>query len=157
MNSEVQQYLQALADQNNGRLTPEDVVSHARSENSPLHSFFTWDDAEAATKQRLHEARELIRSVKVEVTLDKVTVHAPFFVRDPGRPAKEGGYISTPKLRSNEDLAREALVAAFNRVVSVLQGARELAAVLGMDKEVTALQKRVLLLTTKAEKQAAQK
>lgn len=44
-----------------GLLRPEDVVEAARDEASVLHSHFTWDDTEAARKQRLAEARHLIR------------------------------------------------------------------------------------------------
>lgn len=56
-------HLELLREQNKGELTPEDVVGDARNDNSPLHSFFEWDDGEAAEQFRLQQARGLIRSV----------------------------------------------------------------------------------------------
>jgi hypothetical protein len=49
-----------------GMLKPEAVVNAARDEASPLHPCFTWDDSKAAEKQRLHEARLLIKCVRIE-------------------------------------------------------------------------------------------
>lgn len=49
-----------------GRSTPEDIVSAARSKSSPLHSFFTWDNRKAADKWRLQEARQIAASVTVK-------------------------------------------------------------------------------------------
>ena len=49
-----------------GMLKPEAVVNAARDEKSPLHPCFTWDDGKAAEKQRMHEARLLIKCVRIE-------------------------------------------------------------------------------------------
>lgn len=49
-----------------GYLTPEAVVEAARSEDSPLHGRFEWNDSVAAERYRKDQARDLIRSVKVE-------------------------------------------------------------------------------------------
>ncbi len=49
----------------NGELTALGVLDDARDPKSTLHSHFTWDDSEAAEAHRLHEARQLIRSVSV--------------------------------------------------------------------------------------------
>ena len=48
-----------------GAITPENMVDEARPEKSPLHSFFTWDDSEAAELFRQQEARRVIRSVRI--------------------------------------------------------------------------------------------
>lgn len=48
-----------------GKLTSEDVVLEARNETSPLHSWFTWDDSEAAHQWRMAEAQRLVRCVLV--------------------------------------------------------------------------------------------
>ena len=50
-----------------GRLDPVDVVEAARDPRSVLHNRFEWNDTEAAAKWRLEQARNLIRSVKIEV------------------------------------------------------------------------------------------
>jgi len=49
-----------------GKAEPEVVVAVAEDPDNPLHDYFTWDDAEAARKQRLSEARRLTRSVVVK-------------------------------------------------------------------------------------------
>jgi len=53
-------------DARHGGLTPEIVVKAAKPKRSPLHDAFEWDDAAAATKYRLRQAGNLIRSVVVE-------------------------------------------------------------------------------------------
>jgi len=76
----IREELQALV--SNGRLNPEDVVEAARNPNSSLHTYFTWDDTEAAESYRLQEARALIRRVKVNVIrTDDAIVRVPSFVR----------------------------------------------------------------------------
>lgn len=44
-----------------GVIMPEAVVNAARSESSPLHVHFEWDDSEAAEQYRLWQARSLLR------------------------------------------------------------------------------------------------
>lgn len=56
-------HLELLRQQCKGELTPEDVLSDAKHDNSPLHSFFEWDDSAAAYQHRLAQARGLIRAV----------------------------------------------------------------------------------------------
>lgn len=51
--------------ENGGRLTPNDVVDFAKDPSSPMHSWFTWDDSEAARLFRLSEAGSLIRSIEI--------------------------------------------------------------------------------------------
>jgi len=54
--------LERIRKKHGGVLRPADVVKAAKAQTSPLHKYFTWDDTEAAHKQRLHEARALIRA-----------------------------------------------------------------------------------------------
>ena len=51
-----------------GALTAEIIVEDARSERSPLHPAFEWDDSVAAHEFRLDQARYVLRSV---VTVDE--------------------------------------------------------------------------------------
>jgi len=59
--------LEKLAKKAGGVLTPGEVLRAAASPESPLHGYFTWDDTEAARAWRLHQARQLIASVKVQM------------------------------------------------------------------------------------------
>lgn len=43
-------------------LKPKAMVRAAEAPTSPLHRFFTWDDAKAAEQYRLEQARDLIQS-----------------------------------------------------------------------------------------------
>lgn len=64
MIKEVKEALTSL--ETEGSLTPQAVVESARSEKSPLHNFFDWDDESAGGKYRLEQARSLIQSYTVE-------------------------------------------------------------------------------------------
>lgn len=46
-----------------GRVDSAGVLKDAKNNNSPLHSFFEWDEGKAAEQYRLHQARGLIQSV----------------------------------------------------------------------------------------------
>ena len=50
-----------------GELTPAIVVEEAKSDDSPLHDRFEWDDTEAARKHREHQARYLMNRIEVVV------------------------------------------------------------------------------------------
>jgi|RhiMethySRZTD1v2_1073278.scaffolds.fasta_scaffold1685908_1 hypothetical protein len=58
--------LQALYEAQ-GELTPVMVVDVARDPAHPLHARFEWDDSVAGEKYRRHQARQLIRSVRIRV------------------------------------------------------------------------------------------
>ncbi len=136
MRNEIKKVLQAMADRRGGRLDAEEVVEAARDPESVLHEYFEWDADAAAESYRLHQARQLIRTVRIEVRTNKIVVQAPYFVRDPSKSGRTQGYVTTPVLRTNEDMARDALIDAFNRAARVLAGVRALAAVLGRSDEV---------------------
>lgn len=76
--------LELLRKQQHGELTPEDVLADAKNHNSPLHSFFEWDDGAAAHQHRLNQARGLIRAVvAVYVREDQPAVRARAYVHIP--------------------------------------------------------------------------
>lgn len=85
----VGRHLEMLREKFKGELTPKDVLDDARHNNSPLHTFFEWDDSEAAEQYRLQQARGLIRSVVAIYTSDdKPAVRQKMFVHinEPGAP-----------------------------------------------------------------------
>lgn len=59
--------LNEVAQENGGVLVPQDVVAKARTEQSPLHRYFEWDDRKAARAHRLEQAKELIVSVSIVI------------------------------------------------------------------------------------------
>lgn len=82
-------HLELLRAEGKGELTPEDVLADAKHDNSPLHSYFEWDDGAAAEQYRLQQARGLIRAVVAVYTHeDKPATRTKAYVHisDPGAP-----------------------------------------------------------------------
>lgn len=140
--SQIESLLMAMADVNDGHLTPDAVVEAARDPDSILHPHFTWSDTEAAHKQRLSEARALIRSVRVIVRTVPFVVHAPKFVRDPVASPLQG-YVSLSRLATDEDNARAAVIAEFGRAIAALARAKAIAAALNMQDEIEAVERQI--------------
>lgn len=149
---EAKEELERLAEKNGGRLTPDAVVESAKSKKSPLHGYFDWDDSTAARSYRIIQARELIRSIRVEVrTPEMQTKTVPFFVRDPAIPTTEQGYLSISRVKSSESMARATVIHEFGCAAAALKRARDLAAVLNMEEAVDAEIVRIDDLRAKAE------
>lgn len=99
----VGEHIEMLRKQFKGELTPKDVLDDARNDNSPLHSFFEWNDGEAAEAYRLQQARGLIRSV-VAIYVDEeqqkpaVRVKAYVHINEPVAPHyREVGHAMSQK------------------------------------------------------------
>lgn len=132
----VRERLQAIADRNGGRLTPQAVVEDARDESSPLNALFEWNVSKGFEKYLMDRARAVIRSVRIEVVRHEVAHKTPLFVRDPSAGPREQGYVSMRRLRTDADMARERVVAEFAAAGAALKRARAIAAVLGIGDEV---------------------
>lgn len=78
----VQEEVELLTEQNNGELTPEIVVSWARSHRtSALYRQFTWDDHKAAELYRLEQAGRIIRLCVTVVAQPRKTIKTDVCVR----------------------------------------------------------------------------
>lgn len=99
----------------NGLLEPEMVVDAARDEKSPLHPHFEWDDAVAAEAHRADQARELVRSLTVDISRSNLETKAvrAFVNVDVGG---DQGYVSTFTAMSSEELRKQVLQRAFNEL-----------------------------------------
>lgn len=77
-----------------GHLSPEIIVKEATPETHPLHSHFTWDEAQAAHERRLDQAAQLIRMVYIKRITDAGELRVRMFhcERDLGR-ATPGSYV----------------------------------------------------------------
>jgi len=103
--------LARIAEENNGVLLPKAVVEAARSQNSPLHSWFEWDDSVAAEAYRLEQARYLIR-ITVEYPIPGEVVSTRMFVSlTPDR--KESGYRRTITVLSDTAFRKQMLADAL--------------------------------------------
>jgi hypothetical protein len=139
MNDAIKKRLEEIAERNHGLLTPSAVVADAKRKDSPLHGCFTWDVRKAAEAHWLDQARALIASVTITVHTETTRIKAVAYVRDPASPPGTQGYRSVKELRSDTDLAREALVNEFTRVADLLRRARDLAVALDAASEVELL------------------
>jgi hypothetical protein len=101
-----------------GRLTPEQVIEAAEPEGSALHACFDWDDTEAARKWRMEQAREIIRSVRIEVVIEERTLRTVGYVHDPTKDQNVAGYVATLKMRKPDAPAvmRAELAAVSGRL-----------------------------------------
>lgn len=131
--------LAEIEEANGGVLTPDAVVADARRKDSPLHSCFQWDTKKAAQAYWVIQARELITSIRVEVRTETKVVSSVYYVRDPNAKSDKQGYVSVKTLKTDEEMARDALIQAFSRVADLLRSARDLAAVLEVEDRVDKL------------------
>lgn len=84
--------LKRIADENEGVLSPENVVEAARPLDSPLHSKFEWDNSKAAENYRLWQARQLIRITVEYIGAEESNVPAHVFVSLTTDRKEDGGY-----------------------------------------------------------------
>jgi hypothetical protein len=112
----------------NGRLTPADVLGDARSEQSPLHPHFEWDDSTAAQKYRLAQAGHLIRCVTVVV--DEVPNEEPRIIRAfvpiSDERDEERRYVQTVRALADPELRHQVLRQAYAELGAVARKYREL-------------------------------
>lgn len=123
--NEVGAHIEFLRRQQKGELTPQDVVGDARNPNSPLHSYFEWNDGAAAEAYRLHQARGLIRSVVAIYTREEapaVRTKAFIHVPEPGAPH----YRSTPEAMSRTKTRQLVLQRAWKELQAWRQRYKDL-------------------------------
>lgn len=101
--------LSALAAAEGGELTPRAVVEGARDPGSALHPHFDWNDAEAAEKWRVEQARDLIRCIRVD-DLDSGQEPVRAFLSIVGDAGVS--YRTVQEVRSSSDLQQRLLAAA---------------------------------------------
>lgn len=107
---EVLRYLKQIEEEE-GVLDPHSVIEHARSEYSPIHDRFTWDDTEAAIQYRLQQARQLIREVTIEWQGNEVQEFHNVVITKGKR-----GYVSLERILSDEDLHKQVLEEALKEL-----------------------------------------
>lgn len=87
-----------------GCCKPQALVEEARQEDSPLHPLFEWDDPTAAEYWRTHQARNIIRTLRVIDASDEQPHIAFVSVTDNG----DRGYVSRARILSDAELQQKA-------------------------------------------------
>jgi len=150
----IERRLSELAVAGGGRLTPEAVVKDAEDPSSPLHTkIFRESDQVAAYQRRLELARQLIRSLRVNVMVDQRSISVVGYVHDPG--AEAAGYVPTVTLVNERDRAVATIVREFARIESLITRSREIADVLGLSDELEAMLNNVQRFIETAKRAAA--
>jgi uncharacterized protein YbaA (DUF1428 family) len=115
-----------------GHVTAKSVLVHAKSTESVMHSYITWNNKAAANKQRITEAGYLMRNIKARciypvINKAKVTEKKEFVVRylhpvTNNDESKMKVYKSLDQIIVNEDHKRTVtydmyryLMGAFNK------------------------------------------
>lgn len=98
--------------------TPE-VLDAARDPDSPLHKCFEWDDSKAAEQHRLHQCRNMMRSIAEVIVRGEHREKRPMYVhiRDTDGPK----YVRASQVASDAQTRQRAL----DEVLSLLNGLRK--------------------------------
>lgn len=126
----------ASLENQHGQVTPERVLEAAIDPASPLHKCFEWNDEKAGHAYRIDQARSLIRRVKYQVTIKETTVSTVKYVHDV-RAERDQGYVHVAKL-DEEGLAEATVRAEIDRVISMIQRGKNIAASLNREDEFVA-------------------
>ncbi len=110
-NPEVIAELERIAKANRGELRVQDVVEAARPAASPLHSWFDWDDSEAAHRWRLQQARQLLRVTVAYIgdNEDAIPVRVFVSISTDRYNGKGGGYRVTTAVLSDAERRQQLL------------------------------------------------
>lgn len=100
--------LMDIAKKNGGVLQVDAVLDEARSESSPLHQHFEWDDSVAADNHRRYQARVLIQRCKITLIETEPTRIRAFVSLQSDRGAG-GGYRLTTTVMDDEAMREELL------------------------------------------------
>ncbi len=131
-------FLTRIAEENGGQLPPDEVVRQSRPKDAPLHNEFEWNNAKAADKYRIEQAKYLIRHIEVvplDPSLSPVRAYhsIPVEIVNPNPTETSQPTVTKQVYRSIEDIlsdpqARDDLLMAairdantFKRKYSVLQ------------------------------------
>lgn len=115
------QRLSVLVEENNGALTPEQVVEDAKEPTSPLHDYFMWDNAKAAAQWRLDQARYLMRSITVVIKREdtKEEESARYLYNIKSVPVDEEiqqVYVPIQRVMAEEDLRSQVIEEALRKI-----------------------------------------
>ena len=116
-----------IAKANGGIAEADVVVQEAKNPKHILHQCFDWDDSRAAHKHRLHEARQLIASVQVEIQIDDVMVSAISYVHDIRKGRGGQGYVSIDALAKRREDAQQTILLELERIEGCIKRARSIA------------------------------
>lgn len=138
--------LDALIDEKNEHVTPEEIVAAARDKQSPLHGLFTWPENEAADKWRRKEAKNVTNTLHLAKEGKPSKTRAFVYIHHPEHDGKKvllstRSAMARPEMREQViEQAVKALKRSLTFWASAYGGNAELRS---LAKDVKALQRRV--------------
>lgn len=95
-------------------LTPAMVLDAAKSKNSPLHSFFEWDNENAGEQYRLWQARQYITYVRVNIGEIKTKAYESIVVHIKNK--KHRRYLPIERILSDEEMYLQVVEGALREI-----------------------------------------
>ena len=100
-------------------VTAEDIIEDARSQLSPTHEFFEWDDTEAAAQYRLQQAKYMLRSIHIVVETHEQEIETRAFVNvrvtEP-EPERKRVYMNVQHALSEEQIKEQVIDEALRQL-----------------------------------------
>jgi hypothetical protein len=119
-----------------GQLSARRLLADAKRTRSPLHPLFNWNLKAAAEHWWLHRARVIIGAVTLQVSHHETVLKVPAYITGSG---SAGQYRSVVNLRSDPDAARESLIVCLETAAGHLRRAYDIAAPLGLSRQIDGL------------------
>jgi hypothetical protein len=92
--------------------TAKQIVDKARNTTTELHKCFEWNDATAAEKYRIEQARDLVANLVIVRTQEQVERNEPE-IRVFHKPTSQSGYKPIQVIIQNKDEYQELLKRAY--------------------------------------------
>lgn len=67
--------IERIKEKHDGSVTAKILLAESRDPNSVFYRYFNWNDADAAEKFRLSQARDLLRNIEVHIIADGAPKH----------------------------------------------------------------------------------
>lgn len=124
-----------------GSLTPELLISAARSRNSPLHDEFTWDPDQALAEVQRTQALYLIRHISLEITeVDTGHIYrGREFVLNPTDSER---YISVRTAMTDAEMRADMIDQLKARLSTLSQELKQFREFVGVVEAITAVTKK---------------
>ena len=135
----VRRCVEELADITDETLKASALFEAARDARHPLHGEFVWEAKQAVIRLGIIRARQLIRSVEVELVIGTEQVRAVQFLRDPDQMARSPGYVSISALQRDPQRAEKALIRGLRHAQGTLEGLIPLAKIADFESDVQAI------------------
>jgi len=106
------------------QLTPRRLLELAADPESVLHKYFTWDDVAAAEKYRIQQARWLLESITVNLTLPEgktVTVNYALSVRGNEEKPEARRYVLTGRAAKDKYLLSQVVQQAERELRGIVK------------------------------------